>query len=263
MKLNRFSCVLTLVLALSGVSRAGTVSLVPAKDTTIIQGTNPTGQLANGLGDLFSGRTNQDQERPATISIRRSLIYFDIAAAVPSWATITDAKLTMRDVMGNNGNRVTTLHRVQQNWGEGTSYQSGGQGSAATQNDATWLYTFFKAAAPASSPTWTNPGGDFDAAISGSTTVLGGGGGQIFNWTGSGMVPDVQNWLNNPAGNFGWLIRGDESMGQTAKRLNGRTLNNAGDVAPVLMVTFIPEPKTSALVMLMLGTVAAAYRGRL
>src|SRR5262245_45986387 len=114
---SRFTCALAVALILNGIGQAGVVSLTPAKDTTIIQGTNPNGQLANGLGYLFSGRTNQDQQGPATISIRRSLIFFDIAASVPSGATITDVKLTMRDVMGNNGNRVTTLHRVQQNWG--------------------------------------------------------------------------------------------------------------------------------------------------
>lgn len=253
MKLKHLTFAIIGASLLSAASRAGVVSLAPARDTTIIQATNPAAQLANGLGDLFSGRTNQDGQGPATISIRRSLIYFDIAAAVPSWATIIDVQLTMRDVMGLNGDPLTTLHRVQQNWGEGTSYQSGGMGSAATQDDATWLYTFYDATTPSASPTWNNPGGDFDAAVSGSTIVSDDlGGGQFFTWTGAGMITDVQNWLDNPGSNFGWLIHGDESRGQSAKRLNGRTLNNAGDVAPVLLVTFVPEPGTA----LMLATAA-------
>jgi hypothetical protein len=32
------------------------------------------------------------------------------------------------------------------------------------------------------------------------------------------MVADVQDWLDNPAGNFGWLVLGDEKPTLTAKR---------------------------------------------
>lgn len=270
MKLRMLGLALTVSLLVGGTSSAGVVSLVPAKDTTIIQGTNPTGQLANGRGDLFSGRTNQDGQNPATISIRRSLIYFDIATAIPNWATVTGVQLRMRDVMGLNGDNLTTLHRVQQNWGEGNSFQSGGMGSAATLNDATWLYTFFKPDTPTSSPAWTNPGGDYDAVVSGSVVVSDDlGGGQFFTWLGAGMITDVQNWLNNPAANFGWLIHGDESKGQTAKRLDGRTTVNGMNVtlpnpnAPVLTVTFVPEPETAALVTLMVGSVLATWRSRI
>ncbi len=238
---------LTLASRLPAVS----IALAPGRDNTLIQQTNPNVQLSNGQGDLFSGRTNQDGQGSARISIRRSLIYFDIAAAIPSWATITDVTLTMRDVTGLNGDRLTTLHRVQQDWGEGTSFQSGGMESAASDDDATWLYTFFDADDPMASPAWTTPGGDFDAAVSGSAIVADDfGGGHSFTWTGAGMIGDVQDWLDNPGGNFGWLIRGDESMGQTAKRLNGRTLNNPSDVAPVLSVSYVPEPATIGLALL-------------
>src|SRR5262249_5010325 len=154
-------------------------------------------------------------QSPATISIRRGLIKFDVAAALPSWATITSASLTMRDVMGLNGDPVVSLHRVLKDWGEGTSFQNGGMGAAATNNDATWLYTFYNAAAPASSPTWTTPGGDFSPTVSGSAIVSDDlGAGQSFTWTGAGMATDLQSWLTDPSQNFGWLVQGDESKGQ-------------------------------------------------
>jgi len=264
MKLEQLVLAMTVAATMSASSRADIISLAPARDTTIIQATNPAAQLANGRGDLFSGRTSQDGQGPATVSIRRSLIYFDIAASLPSWAKITGVSLTMREVMGLNGDPLTTLHRVQQNWGEGTSYQSGGMGSAATQDDATWLYTFFNAAAPATSPTWNSPGGDYDALVSGSTIVSDDNGvGKSFTWTGAGMITDVQSWLNSPAGNFGWLIHGDETRGQSAKRLNGRTLNNSGDVAPVLMVTYVPEPGTALAIVTIAVGVFAAGRSRI
>jgi hypothetical protein len=34
------------------------------------------------------------------------------------------------------------------------------------------------------------------------------------------MKTDVQSWLNTPATNFGWIVVGDESVQQTAKRLD-------------------------------------------
>jgi hypothetical protein len=57
------------------------------------------------------------------------------------------------------------------------------------------------------------------------------------------MVADVQNWLNNPATNFGWALLGNEAQGQTAKRFNsgedGNTL-----YTPTLSITYtaVPEP---------------------
>jgi hypothetical protein len=231
---------------LTSVASAASISINPARDNTLIQQTNPATQLSNGLGDLFSGRTNQDADpnAPGIISIRRSLVFFDVAT-IPAGSTIKSVSLTMRDVQQLNGDRVTSLHRALADWGEGTSYQAGGMGAPATQNDATWLYRFYNSSNPAASPTWTTPGGDFDPVASASTTILAGNpNGRFYTWTSPGLVADVQSWLDNPAANFGWLIRGDESRGQTAKRLDGRTIENAPNPnAPVLVITYaIPEP---------------------
>jgi hypothetical protein len=206
--------------------------------------------LSNGLGDIFVGRTNQDPSGPPMISIRRGLIQFDIAGAVPAGATITDVSLTLRDVMGLNGDRPTSLHRTLQDWGEGTSFQGGGMGAPATDGDATWLYRFYNAANPALSPTWTTPGGDFSPTVSASTIVSDDlGGGQLFTWTGAGMVADVQSWLNNPSTNFGWLLMGTETATQTAKRLNSGESTTSPNQPPVLTITFVPEPASLILVV--------------
>lgn len=255
MKSSVWITIVALVLLSQQAVLAGTVSLNPSRDNTLIEQTNPNAQLSNGTGDIFVGRTGQG----GNISIRRGLIRFDVAGAIPSGATITAATLTMRDVMGNNGDRTVSLHRALQDWGEGTSFQAGGMGAAATNNDATWLYAFYNSASPGSSPTWSTPGGDFDPSGSASTVVLGNNMGQAhsFQWSGAGMVADLQSWLDNPAANFGWLVRGDESVGMTAKRLNGRTLNNPStDVPPVLMITFVPEPGTLALLACLAVAVA-------
>jgi hypothetical protein len=242
------SLAIALVPVLSSFVGAVTVPLNPSKDNTLIQRTDPAGQLSNGLGDVFVGRTNQDGQGTATISIRRGLVQFDVAGSIPAGSTITGVTLTMRDVMGLNGDPVVRLHTVLQDWGEGTSFQNGGMGAAATENDATWLYRFYNAATPALSPAWSTPGGDFNPVASAAAVISDDLGGlQLFSWSSAGMVADVQSWLDNPAGNFGWLLQGDESMGQTAKRLN----SGESAVPPVLSITYtIPEPSTWLLLAL-------------
>ena len=64
---------------------AESVTLVPAKDNTLVQYTPGVSTIyrSNGAGDIFVGRTNQDGLGPAEISIRRGLIQFDVEGAVP------------------------------------------------------------------------------------------------------------------------------------------------------------------------------------
>ena len=70
------------------------------------------------------------------------------------------------------------------------------------------------------------------------------------------MVSDIQNWLDNPTTNFGWLLQGDESVGMTAKRLRGRTNNTLPNAdAPSLVITYVPEPGTLVLTVLAGGCV--------
>jgi hypothetical protein len=232
-------------------ANAAVVSIGPSKDNTLIQATNPNAQLSNGLGDIFTGRTNQDSQGIATVSIRRGLAQFDVAGSVPAGATITGVILTMRDVMGLNGDPSVELHRLLADWGEGTSFQAGGMGAAATQDDATWLYRFYNTANPAASPAWNNAGGDFSSTFSAAAIISDDlGGGQSFSWTGAGLVADVQFFLDNPNSNFGWLLLGDESRGQSAKRLNSGESTTLPNVPPVLQISYVvPEPSSLVLVV--------------
>jgi hypothetical protein len=262
---SKITAKLSLVLLLLVETASGaTVMISPSKDNTLIQWTagrpEPNPHLSNGLGDIFVGRTNQDPSGPTMISIRRGLIHFDIGGAIPAGATITDVSLTLRDVMGLNGDRPTSLHRTLQDWGEGTSFQGGGMGSPATDGDATWLYRFYNTSNPALSPTWTTPGDDFSSTASASTVVSDDlGGGQLFTWAGAGMVADVQNWLNNPSANFGWLLMGTESVTQTAKRLNSGESTTSPNRPPVLTITFVPEPASLILVVGAIVGISISY----
>jgi hypothetical protein len=252
---------LVTVLAQAAVAAPIVETFNPSQDNTVIQATDITKQLSNGQGDIFVGRTNQDGQGPATISIRRGLIQFDIASKIPAGAKITSVSLTMRDVMGLNGDPVVELHTALNSWGEGSSFQNGGMGATATAGDATWYYRFFND----DTKKWANPGGDYSGTISGSAVVKDDlGGGQLFTWTGPQMVLDVQAWLDSPSTNFGWFVLGDETRGQSAKRFNSGESTISPNVPPVLSVTYvIPEPSTLVLSICgLMGSCLAAIRRR-
>jgi len=258
---------IVLVLVVSSQSvRSAVITLNPSKDNTLIQQADPLQQRSNGQGDIFAGRTNQDGQGPATISIRRGLIEFDVASLIPAGSIITGVTLTMKDIMGLNGDPVVSLHRLLADWGEGASFQNGGQGDLAKEGDATWLYTFFNASNPTASSAWSTPGGDFSSTVSGSTIVSDDlGGGQLFTWSSSNnsqLIADVQSWLNSPTTNFGWILIGDESRGQSAKRFAG----GESTPQPSLVITYTAVPEVSTLVMLgtsgMVGALCFLHRTR-
>ena len=121
------------------------------------------------------------------------------------------------------------LHKLLADWGEGTSDASGeeGTGAPATTNDATWRHRFYDTIF------WTTQGGDFSNTVSASQSV-----GAIgdYTWSSAQMVADVQSWLDNPAGNFGWLVLGNESANTTAKRFDTRESSSP----PVLTIEYTP-----------------------
>ena len=53
------------------------------------------------------------------------------------------------------------------------------------------------------------------------------------------MLTDVQQWLDSPATNFGWIMLGNESTGQTAKRFGGQDARSP-ESPPELTVEYDP-----------------------
>jgi hypothetical protein len=162
----------------------------------------------NGAGpSFFAGETGS----MAGNALRRGVIAFDIADNIPAGSIINSVTLTLHVSNSVSGAQTVELHRLSDDWGEGTSNAgaNGGAGAPATTNDATWLYDFFNTA------TWTNPGGDFVSTASASASV---GGIGFDSWgSTSQMVTDVQSWLDNPGSNFGWIVLGNETTPRTAK----------------------------------------------
>jgi hypothetical protein len=205
------------------------VSIVTTKDNTLIQTSD--GSLGNSLGDLFVGRTNQDANGTATLSIRRGLVYFDIAGNVPANATIDSVRLYLNLTKSSSQtNSDISLHKVLSNWGEGTSYYNGGQGAAATTNDATWTYSFYNTAS------WATPGGDFEPTASAVATVAYTTPVE-YSWSSETMKAEVQAWLTTPSANYGWLLQGDESTGKTVKQFSSKDTGTSGTY-PTLKVYY-------------------------
>ena len=86
-----------------------------------------------------------------------------------------------------------------------------------------------------------SPGGDFSTTASASAIVSDDSGdGQFFAWSGPGLVANVQSWLATPNQNFGWLIHGDETRGQSAKRFNSSESTTSPNVPPRLELELAP-----------------------
>jgi spore coat protein A len=235
-----------LLLALgAGQAVADTVTLNPSKDNTLYEPIAQDGfaDRSDGAGPtMFTGRVKDADADPGPgtrVALRRAVLAFDIAGNIPAGATINSVQLSMYcDKVATTTARSLGLRRLTSDWGEGTSNTGNsqqGRGEPPTAGDATWRHTFYP------SLFWTTPGGDYNGAISASASV---GGTGFYNWgSTSGMVADVQSWLNTPSQNFGWIVIGDEANIQTAKRFGTReNTGSTGGVTwkPRLVIDYTP-----------------------
>jgi hypothetical protein len=225
--MGNFAMVRCAVLILAGLvtaqpAMADRVEIEASADATLIE--HPTGAYANGAGSgLFVGRTGQQAN-----ALRRALLYFDVAAALPSNAIVERVELHL--VARNQRPAAElSLHKVVADWGEGDSWASGGSGAPSQPGDATWVHRFFDEEG------WAKPGGHFAAGPRASTTV-GTPGLQVWGSTPQ-MVADVRHWLRSPQTNFGWILLGDEGEPRSALRFESRESGTAAN-RPVLIVDY-------------------------
>jgi len=208
---------------------ADVVSIQASRDSTLYQSTS--GNVSNGAGEVFfAGHTSV-----FTNSNRRGLIAFDIAASIPAGSTIDSVTLRLHLTRAPSLPEPfpMSLHRVLASWGEGTSNPVGqeGGGAPATTGDATWLHRFFNTVL------WTAQGGDFAPTVSASILVSNVA---FYSWgPTAAMRSDVQGWLDNPATNFGWMLRGDEATLESARGFDTHESLTAAN-RPVLDVAFTP-----------------------
>jgi hypothetical protein len=205
---------------------AAIVNLTPSKDNTLYEYDPAEGDHSNGAGfHFFAGENGMGE-------LRRGVLAFNIAGAIPAGSTITAVSLTMNMSMTPANAETVELHKLLADWGEGTSHapMGEGDGAPATPNDATWRHRFFDTIF------WTTEGGDFSATVSASQSVVGVG---QYTWSSTQMVADVQSWLDNPASDFGWLVLGDETAAGTTKRFDTRESASP----PVLTIQYTLPPR--------------------
>ncbi len=197
------------LLTLTAAAAAQTTTVLPCgRDNTLYE--SSTGAFSNALGEsVFVGVTAQGR-------LRRALLWFDVAAALPAGARVIAAELRMEIVFSPALSATQLfLHRPLLPWGESSSYATaggGGQGAPTTPGDATWTHAIDPVLP------WTTAGGDF--AIPPSAILELPVAGTVRGFVDAG---EVQQWLDQPSTNLGWLLKTAEASSvDRARRLESR-----------------------------------------
>jgi len=207
------------------VSAQTTVAVPCDLDNTLYE--DGAGAFSNARGEsLFVGVTAQGR-------VRRALVRFDVAGNVPAGARVIAARLELNVIQSGAATSTDVgVHRVLAAWGEGTSYAitgGGGQGAPSTVGDATWIHAAY--------PTIGWPaGGAFATAPSVVVSM------PTFGLCSSAASmngnADVQSWLDDPAQNFGWLLKAATETVQAARARRLDSRESLG-TKPTLHVTYV------------------------
>lgn len=217
------------------------VSLLPDADTSLFENSpnNNLGASTLAAGTIANGNRS------------RTLVRFDLSG-IPPQAVVESIIVTFRVVRTPPSPATSTfdLHRLLVDWGEGT--KSGNQGTAATPGEATWL------ARSAPSTLWSQAGtaapADFDPTPSASSLI----GATLVFQSSDDLVADVQNWVQNPDSNFGWiLLSQSESVRSTARRFGSR---ETPATAPTLVVEYSIPATVEPPILTDLGRVGDEVR---
>ena len=235
---------LGILLTLSLTDSPGGSIVLPSVADTSLSENYPSNNF--GAVTFVNAGTTQNQTR------NRGLFRFAPAGALPPGARITQANLVLEVRHTPSGGYAFadfTLHRLLRDWGEGrgTSPASGntpGAGSPTLIGEATWQSPL--ALTPA---LWAGPGAlapnDYVTFPSSSQTIYGLNDSPYTFATTARMVADVQDWLDQPATNFGWiLICEAEATAFTARRFASREDVNYG---PLLQLDYLLPPAINGL----------------
>jgi hypothetical protein len=161
---------------------------------------------------------------------------FDVNSALPEGAIVLSATLDLNMSRTITEDKAVALHLLEKDWGEGDSDAEGQEGAGATamSGDATWLHTFYD------TTSWDTPGGDFEVQESASIMVDGIG---QYSWSSPQMAADVQAWLDDADTNYGWLLKGDESGGASAKRFDSRENSDPANQPKLTVEYIVPLPQ--------------------
>jgi len=202
--------------------KAETAYIDATQDNTLYE--SPGGLYSNGMGEfVVVGQT-------IDLLKRRALIAFKDLDAIPDDATVMSVQIHLYLSSEISEATPVDIKRLTKDWGEGASVEEPGEtdGANAKPGDATWVNTFFDFTK------WTKAGGDFVPAASDSQ-VIDNVGWYTFGSTET-LVNDVQNWVDNPGTNFGWILIGDETVA-SERQFYSRNFDDP-DLRPVLEVQY-------------------------
>jgi len=199
-------------------SSALTQTLMPASDT-FINSHNPDNNNGASLS-IFTGLDGMG-------GIMRSLIRFDLPAALQGRVTVTGVQLTLttRGLGASDalpGTVATeSLQAVTEAWtaGNGLGNAQGffvvGERCAGSITGATWNQPNCGAAAAG----WMSVGGSVAPAVSGQAVAPAAPDSAVI-WDAaaagnSRLIADVQGWIDSPASNHGWRIASSTEAGVT------------------------------------------------
>jgi hypothetical protein len=204
-------------------SFAASMTLTPNADAELRQA-SPLGVFGSGT-TMVSGGLGSN----AGNTLRRSLLRFELADAIPSGASITAVELTVQVVLMVPPSPVSSnfeLHRLLRPWRESA---------------VTWTW----ADNPISPWGTGGAGRDDDALPTGSASVFVSGLGQYVFESTPELVADVQLWVDDPSSNAGWLLRSDTESPFTARHFGTReNASNPARLTIVYEVAVTPDPVT-------------------
>jgi len=192
---------------------------------------------ANGAGLIVVGSTMGKMEDGVETLFRRGLLAFDLSD-LPAEAVVEEATLTLR--VARRGPTAPSIsfdlraHRLTASWGEGV-VSGGGPGAEAEAGDVTYTHRFH------SDTPWTTPGGDFLTEASATTVVNGSHERETtVTLSGPGLVDDIQAWIADPSTNFGWILRGGETISfqGSLAHFYSREDTQPADLAPMLSLSY-------------------------
>ncbi len=211
-------------------STGADISISPVVQQVQVDATRDTGFIDLAPDNNLGANTHTPVGVSNNTSVRRSLFYFEVAGHVPSGATITNVFFEFDTTQqgGPQGQQGAdySLHRVTTEWDEGTGIGNIGEPTfdGASWNDA-------KAGVP-----WKTPGGDFDATSLGTVYVDAPDGALGIQIGSSELRAVVQDMLDNPAGNYGFMLKNvDEGLLGSASRVISRE-GTGGAVAETRLV---------------------------
>lgn len=232
-------------------AHAETIQLRPVADTALLEAF-PSHNFG-GQRWLNSGTTQNYTKN-------RGLLRFDIAGALPRGSRVLSASMNV-EVVGQpiDGYAIENfrLHRLLKDWGEGNKTGNPPSlGAPAGANECNWTHRF------AFTPeTWSEPGAsngvDYATTHSVETYVYDTLGSPYTFGPAAGMSADLQQWLDHPETNFGWmLIPEHEEINFTARRFASREDPN---LAPLLTIDYIPP--TILSISLSNGVITLQFMG--